>query len=229
MADKIRVAILDDHQSIIDGYLFRLDRRPDMEVVGTAGYGSELASLVRDKQVDVLILDLNVPTAPDNAEPFPILQTVPELFNLQPELTLLVISMFSERPLSLALVKAGISAYILKDDRESIAQLPAIVQRLVQGETYFSETIRKQLSKQSSTVDNLLTPRQQEVLSVAAAHPNWSRADLADYLNVSASTARNLLSNAYVRLDVPNLAAAIARARQLGLITPVPPTTLPNS
>ncbi len=221
MADKIRIAILDDHQSIIDGYLFRLDRRPDMEVVGTAGYASDLQPLIREKPVDVLILDLNVPTAPNNPEPFPILQIIPELLAIRPELALMVISMFAERPLSQALVKAGISSYILKDDRESIAHLPTIVQRLMQGDLYFSEAVRNQLSKQSTPLEELLTPRQLEVLSLAAAHPDWSRSDLADHLKVSASTARNLLSNAYLRLDVPNLAAAIARARQLGLITPL--------
>jgi DNA-binding CsgD family transcriptional regulator len=40
-------------------------------------------------------------------------------------------------------------------------------------------------------------------------------------MTVSNSTVRNLLSAAYLKLDVNNRAAAIARAQQLGLITPV--------
>jgi two-component system nitrate/nitrite response regulator NarL len=39
MSKKIRVAILDDHQSIVDGYLYRLQNAPDIEVVATAVYG----------------------------------------------------------------------------------------------------------------------------------------------------------------------------------------------
>jgi DNA-binding CsgD family transcriptional regulator len=42
-------------------------------------------------------------------------------------------------------------------------------------------------------------------------------------LGVSHSTARNLLSGANLRLEVPNRAAAVAKARQLALITPVTP------
>jgi hypothetical protein len=42
------------------------------------------------------------------------------------------------------------------------------------------------------------------------------------------STARNLLSGAYLRLGVRNRAAAVAKARQLGLITGGQPVALPN-
>jgi len=46
---------------------------------------------------------------------------------------------------------------------------------------------------------------------------------LADKLGVAHSTLRNLLSSAYLRLDVRNRTAAITKARQLGLITPQDP------
>ena len=45
MSPKIRVAILDDHQGIIDGYQYRLSGATDIEVVATALYGDEMVSM----------------------------------------------------------------------------------------------------------------------------------------------------------------------------------------
>jgi ATP/maltotriose-dependent transcriptional regulator MalT len=59
-----------------------------------------------------------------------------------------------------------------------------------------------------------------EALSLSAAYPNSTSAELAEKMSISESTYRNLLSTAYVRLEVNGRMAAIAKARQLGLITP---------
>ncbi len=66
----------------------------------------------------------------------------------------------------------------------------------------------------------ILTKRQIEAPSLCAAYPDESLASLADKLSVTGSTIRNLLSNTYLRLGVSHRAAAIAKARQLALITP---------
>ncbi len=66
---KIRVAILDDNQSIIDGYLYRLNPAPEIEVVGVAYFGVELESLLAEHPADVVLLDVYVPVAPDNPNP----------------------------------------------------------------------------------------------------------------------------------------------------------------
>ncbi len=70
--------------------------------------------------------------------------------------------------------------------------------------------------------DAPLTPRQQQALSLAAAYPDHTSAELALRLGVAQSTARNLLSGAYLRLGVRSRAAAVAKARHLGLITSSP-------
>jgi DNA-binding CsgD family transcriptional regulator len=56
-----------------------------------------------------------------------------------------------------------------------------------------------------------LTPRQFEVLSLCAAYPNGTSAELAGRLGVSSSTFRNVLSSAYLRLGVRTRNAAIAQ------------------
>jgi hypothetical protein len=41
MSRKIRVALLDDHQSIIDGYIHRLNQKPEIEVVISSTFGDD--------------------------------------------------------------------------------------------------------------------------------------------------------------------------------------------
>ena len=67
--------------------------------------------------------------------------------------------------------------------------------------------------------ESLLTARQQEILSLIAAYPELTTTELALKLGVAHSTVRNLLSGAYAQLRVRNLAAAVVKARHLGLIT----------
>jgi DNA-binding CsgD family transcriptional regulator len=68
-----------------------------------------------------------------------------------------------------------------------------------------------------------LSNRQTEALSLCAAYPEADTSCLAQQMGVANSTIRNLLSGAYLKLNVRNRAAAVAKARQMGLITPESP------
>ncbi len=226
MAKEIRVTILDDHQTIIDGYLYRLKETSNVVVAATISFGEELEPTLKRNPTDVLLLDVNVPTSPENSNPYPILNIVPNLLQIYPELDVLVISMYTERGLVRAVMEAGASGYIVKDDQDSIRRLGSIIDSIARGEIYLSEKVRQHfLASQQAEGDRLLTKRQREVLSLCLAYPDSSTEQLAHKMTVANSTIRNLLSGAYLRLNVRNRAAAIAKARQLGLITPDSPTT----
>jgi len=223
-AKKVRVAILDDHQSIIDGYIYRLDNTPGVEVVATATFGEELEPMLSTNTVDVLLLDLSVHTSEENSNPFPILYIIPKLLQKHPDLVVLVISMFIEPGLMRAIVEAGASGYMLKDDTEAFRELGNVVLSVAHGGIYFSKKVHNLYVQAGQTGNGMtLTPRQLELLSLCAAYPDLSTADLAQKMSVSNSTVRNLLSSAYLRLNVHSRTAAIEKARELGLITPRPP------
>lgn len=224
MASKIRVAILDDHQSIIDGFTYRLSMDPEIQIVSTALFGTDLEEMVANNPVDVLLLDVSVPNSPDDHNPFPVLHTIPTLLKDYPGLNILVISMFTQRSLIEALVHAGICGYILKDDQSSIQQLDKIVRQVANGGIYFSKGAMWE--SQAENPGSILTPRQLEALSLCAAHPDADTVLLAHELGVTGSTFRNLLSGSYLRLGVRTRAAAIARARQLGIIAVEPDPAL---
>ena len=224
MQRPVRVAILDDHQSIVDGYLYRLAENPRLEVISTMAYGEELEPMLEGTpRPDVLILDVSVPTSPSNPNPYPILHSIPKLIQEYASLYILVISMFADKGLIRAVSEAGASGYILKDDHALIRDLASVVLSVSDGGICFSQRANQMLLHGDTVpAKQRLSTRQMEALSLSAAYPDQTTADLARRMAVSNSTVRNLLSTAYVRLGVRTRSAAIERARDLGLITPRP-------
>jgi DNA-binding NarL/FixJ family response regulator len=224
MDRKIRVTILDDHLSIIDGYLYRLEKEPQIKVVATINFGEDLEPTLAKYPSDVLLLDINVFNSAADQNPYPILHVIPKLMQTYPDLNILVISMHAERGIIRAVMEAGASGYILKDDQLAAKNLGSVILSVMGDGVYFSQLAlqlySKHLQKQGKET---LTPRQLEILSLCTAYPDDSTAQLAKKLSVSNSTVRNLLSATYLKLGVSNRSGAIAKARQLGLITPYQP------
>ena len=229
MSDKILLSILDDHQGIIDGYLYRLNGNPRIEVVAMMTYGEELEPTLARHPTDVLLLDINVPTSPDNHNPYPVLFTLPKLLDQYPNLAVLVISVHNERGLIRSVMEAGASGYILKDDQAMIRDLGNVIQSVADGGIVLSQPAHQLLLKHDPDLNNnQLTERQLEVLSLCAAYPDWTTAELSKKMLVANSTTRNLLSGAYLRLDVHTRLAAVSKAREIGIITPLSPNTQPR-
>jgi DNA-binding CsgD family transcriptional regulator len=70
--------------------------------------------------------------------------------------------------------------------------------------------------RRGELVDPILTPRETEILQLAAR--GVSAAGIAEALGVSSSTVKRHFEDSYARLDVPDRAAAVAEAMRLGLI-----------
>jgi DNA-binding NarL/FixJ family response regulator len=213
----INVAILEDHQSTIDGYRLRLSEQSAIEVVASCLFSEGLFNMLEQNPIDVLILDINVPISKDNRNIQPIHQLITDLKAKYPDLVILVISMLAQRTMIKTILKAGTSGYILKDDYDSIRNLGKIVETLAEGGTYMSNRVRDIFFNGHSS-DLMLTQRELEVLSICAAYPDESTAELAERLEVANSTVRNFLHKIYIKLQVHGRAAAILRAQEIGLL-----------
>jgi len=224
---KINVAILDDHQSIVDGYVARLSQNPAIHVAATMGFGDELEPALAQFPVDVLLLDANVPISAQNPAPYPLLHVIPKMMRLYPRLEILIISMFAERGLIRAVMEAGASGYILKDDRATVTDLANVVLMVANGGIHFSQKAHQLfLGPQITQSGDDLSARQLEGLSLCASYPDALTTQLSESMSISNSTFRNLLSGAYVKLNVRTRAAAIAKAQSQGIITPLTPSSL---
>lgn len=124
-----------------------------------------------------------------------------------------------------SLIEAGASGYVLKDDQSAFRDLGNVVLSIAHGGIYFSKKAHNlYLQADTQSGSELLTARQMEVLSLCAAYPDASTADMADMMSISNSTVRNLLSSVYLRLGVHSRTAAVEKAREMGLVTPRPPS-----
>ena len=227
MSPNLNVAILDDHLAIIDGYSFRLANAKDIKIVATASYGEDLEPLLEKHKVDVLLLDVSVPTSAKNQNIYPILHLIPKLLEQYPDLIILVISMHNQLTLIKSVLEAGASGYIMKDDRQTIQELASVIRAVASGSIHLSRMALQQVSRKLPQGE-MLSPRQLEALSLAAAYPDKTTAELANHLNVANSTMRNLLSGAYLHLEVHSRLAAVAKAQRLGILVQeeLPPANL---
>lgn len=220
MTKPIQVTILDDHQTILDGYHFRLAGSSRVEIAAILRFGGELEAALEKHSTDVLLLDINVPISEANPNPYPILHVIPSLLQKYPNLAILVISMHNDRSLVRAVMAAGASGYILKDDQAILVDLENVIASVAAGGIALSREISNILFQPNASEDMPLSQRQLEVLSLSLAFPDDTTADLAKRMSVANSTVRNLLSGAYIRLGVRTRTAAIAKARKMGLVTP---------
>lgn len=222
METKIRVAILDDHPMIVEGYLSKLGKDAQIEVTATLGVADLLEPVLEKGEVDVLILDVSVPTSAENRNPYPILHVIPNLLETHPNLNILVISMRADRGLIREVMAAGASGYILKDDQAANADLPGIIKSVATtGAVYLSDEARALYEKHLDNENGKqLSPRQLEALSLCSSQPGAKSALLAKKMGITHSAFRTLLSGAYIKLKAGNRAEAIAKAKQMGLITP---------
>jgi DNA-binding NarL/FixJ family response regulator len=221
MSSKIRVAILEDQQIAVDCYSFRLQNAPEFEIVGIATAYSDWEPLLAACPADIALMDVRVPTAPDKPDPYPILRVMPKLVQAYPEMAFLVISAYPEPTLIQGVMEAGANGYILKDDNVLLRNLKSILAFVAaNGGIYLSPQAQQLLlQRQAAGVALSLTPRQVEALSLCSAYPECSMKELTSHMNVASSTFRNLLSQAYLRLDVKSREAAVLKAQQLGLIS----------
>jgi len=111
MPNVINVAILEDHQSTIDGYQLRLSEHPGTQVIANCLFSEGLDDMLENNPVDVLILDINVPISKENRNIQPIHQLIIDLKNKFPELTILVISMHAQRTMIKTILEAGTSEF----------------------------------------------------------------------------------------------------------------------
>lgn len=229
MPSTLTVAILDDHSITIDGYRHRLAQDAGLQIAWTTSYGEEVLTRMAEQPVDVLILDVSVPTSTNNPSPYPILDVIPRLLESHTALTVLVISMHAESRLIKNVMRLGASGYVLKDDRESLDRLDRVVRAVAAGDLHLSPLAGRRWRERLADGDRTLTPRQLQVLSLCMAYPDETSQQLAARMAITPVTLRNLMSGAYLRLNVRSRTAAVAEAQRRGLITPTLPSPLDRS
>jgi DNA-binding NarL/FixJ family response regulator len=104
---RIKILIVDDHQTYREGLKAMLARQADMEVVGEAEHGLDAVSKARELQPDVILMDVNMPVL-DGAE------ATSRILAEQPGIKILALSVQAEDGFMSSMLRAGAAGYILK-------------------------------------------------------------------------------------------------------------------
>ena len=223
----INLVLIDDHVMIHDAVRFQLAGLPDIALVGTGTSGEEIEPLIERYQPDVMLIDLSIPpfveTSVRTAGRYPVLPAIRRLRKQYLATKFLILSGDVTDVLLEAALEAGVVGYLLKDDGMSQC-LPQALRAVVGGGLFFSPEISRRIFEMHATDTNsgqaraILTPRQIDVLEIIVRNPNRPYAEHARKMGISVSTFRNHMRSIFEALDVPNVASAIIRAIQLGVL-----------
>ncbi len=157
----IRLAIAEDHQSLIDGIKLLLEYEDNITIIGTANNGEELLEIVRLKQPNVVITDIRMPKIDG-------ITATKHIKKEFPHTKVLAFTMFDQTEAIEQMIDAGASGYILKNS--SLKEVLNAIVSVYEGNTYFDANINTNALQvdSSSKKKGLLTNRQVEILELVA-------------------------------------------------------------
>ncbi len=213
-----RIILADDHMLVRQGLKRILDGAGDLEVIGEAGDGLELLDLLNHSNPDMVILDVSMPRLRG-------IEAIHEIKTMQPEVSVLMLTMHKDREYLYLALSAGAKGYLLKEDADR--DLFSAIQKIRQGRTYVSPNLsedmvdelvqfRKRNGKRTSFEIDSLTIREREVVKLIAE--GRSSKEIADLLCISVRTVDNHRANIMEKLKLKKAADLVKYAILKGYI-----------
>jgi two-component system, NarL family, response regulator NreC len=174
---EITVVLADDHNVIRVGLRAMLEVEDDLRVIGEASDAPTAQKLVRDRQPDVLVLDLQMPEAEPASD-------VPVLREEAPGTAIVVLTMQADPRRARDLLRAGAAGYVLKQAAER--QLTAAIRAVAAGGSYIDPQLGGEVAQLGADPLEELGDRDRELLRLLAlGHTNREIGEML-YLSVRA-------------------------------------------
>ncbi|MER7997462.1 response regulator transcription factor [Streptomyces sp. NPDC095613] len=214
----IRVLIADDERLMRVGIRLVLENADDIEVVAEAGDGREAVEACRGQDIDVALLDIQMPGKDGIA-------AAEEIGQASPRTHVVMLTAFGEERSVNRALRAGATGFLLKDTGPT--ELIRSVRLAAEGEPVLAPRITRQLldrhvrSGQGTeaalrrTAD--LTDAERNVLRLLGT--GLSNAEIADQLYMSASTVKAHISRILTRTGCANRVQAAVLAHDAGMLT----------
>ncbi|MFG2226747.1 response regulator [Streptomyces sp. NPDC048644] len=214
---ETRILLADDHRLVRRGVRLILDAEPDLTVVAEAGDGAEAIEATRTHHPDLAILDIAMPRTTG-------LQAARELSRTQPDVRLLMLTMYDNEQYFFEALAAGASGYVLKSvaDRDLVEACRATMR----GEPFLypgavNALIRNYLDRVrhgEPLPERAITDREEEILKlVAEGHTSQQ---IAALLVISVKTVERHRANLLQKLGLKDRLELARYAIRAGLIEP---------
>lgn len=198
----IRLLIADDQALVRGAMAALLDLEPDLEVVAEVGRGDEVVAAARANDVDVALLDIEMPGIDG-------IEAAGQLGAELPECKVLILTTFGRPGYLRRAMEQGAAGFLLKDAPSE--ELARAIRRARAGERVVDPGLAAAALSEGPSP---LTPREHDVLAAAREHATVS--DIASVLHLSPGTVRNYLSAAIGKTGARNRAEAIRAAEEKG-------------
>ncbi|GII54200.1 DNA-binding response regulator [Planotetraspora thailandica] len=216
-AGTVRILLADDHALVRRGVRLILDNEPGLNVVAEAGDGAQAVELARIHHPDLAILDIAMPRMTG-------LQAARELSRIQPDLRILMLTMYDNEQYFFEALSAGASGYVLKSvaDQDLIEACRAAMR----GEPFLypgavTALIRNYLDRAGeggAVPAKAITGREEEILKlVAEGHTSQ---EIAGMLVISVKTVERHRANLLQKLGLKDRLELTRYAIRVGLIEP---------
>lgn len=209
MAQKIKIAVVDDHYLFRQGLIGLLSDYDDLKVVFEAGNGRELLSQLKKHQPHIVLLDIQMPDL--NGQ-----EATVEIRRLYPEVKIIVITMHTDEALIFDLMKKGIHGFLTKD--KSVDHVIEAIYSVREKGFYYTEEVTKAMlsgvrNKQklkTSLSSSNLSDREVEIIQLICKQ--YSIKEIAEYLALSPRTVETHKENILVKTDSKNIAGIVLYA-----------------
>jgi DNA-binding NarL/FixJ family response regulator len=211
---KIKVLLADDHVMMRGGLRMVLEQNAELAVVGEAEDGREAVRLAKKLSPDVVVMDIAMPDMNG-------IEATRQIVADHPGSKVIALSMHSDRHFVSEMLKAGATAYLLKQC--AVDELIAAIKTVLKNQTYLSPCISgvvvdhfvRNSSKSEPSVFSHLTDREREVLQLMAE--GKTSKEIAFQLHLSIKTIETHRMKVMEKLNIHTVAELTKYAIREGL------------
>lgn len=214
----INIAILDDHQIVIDGLKLLLENEKQLNVTIESNNGFILLEKLEalDIKVDIALVDLMMPVINGYESALMLKQKFPDI-------KIIILSMNNDARMIYDLVEcADIKGFLPKSVNK--LELVAAIKKVHEGGLYFSDELLEELQacrKTNSEKEELmLSPREVEIVKLICR--GFTNKEIASELFISEFTVSTHRKNIFRKTDTHNVASLMALATKLQLLPKIP-------
>ena len=205
---KIRVLLADDQPQLTENIKSVLETDGDIQVVGIAADGFEALELMKEKEVDVVLMDIRMPNMNG-------VVATQRIKNTYPAVKVVVLTTFDDSDYILNAINHGASGYLLKD-MGATAIIDA-VKNAYAGDTILPSKIAQRIVAAAATVSNdreIKLKRafgfsDREVEIALMIFEGFTNRQISSALKLGEGTTRNYISSIYEKTSSENRAGAV--------------------
>jgi DNA-binding NarL/FixJ family response regulator len=199
-SNDIRVVLADDHQLFRQGLKALLELERGITVVGEASDGLEVQRVSVEQNANVVLMDINMPIVDG-------LSATRELLRANPEVGVIILSMYHEEGHVFQALRAGTRGYLLKTSR--LSEVAAAVRAVASGLSLLDPSVTssvvsefKRMSSKQTPEDGLGQLTETEVKILQHVSAGMSNKEVASQLSLAESTVKNRLSVLFEKIGV---------------------------